>query len=118
VQLELWLDNTISPNLPTALPKDDAELIHQMIRALDSAADSMDKTLKEATDELKRVLLASREPLASFNKTVESFNDGVRDFSELNYNLRGSIERMDVSVRDVVGGMREVARQIERSGRS
>jgi len=118
VQLELWLDNTIAPNLPTALPKDDAELIHQMIRALDSAADSMDKTLKEATDELKRVLLASREPLASFNKTVESFNDGVRDFSELNYNLRGSIERMDVSVRDVVGGMREVARQIERSGRS
>ncbi len=118
VQLELWLDNTIAPNLPTALPKDDAELIHQMIRALDEAADSMDKTMKTATDELKRVLLASREPLASFNKTVDNFNEGVRDFSELNYNLRGTIERMDVSVRDVVGGMREVSRQIERSSRT
>ena len=118
VQLELWLDHSIAPNLPTNVAKDDAELVHQMIDALNMAANSMDKTLTGSTDELKRVLLASREPLAAFNKTVDNFNEGVRDFSELNYNLRGTIERMDVSVRDLVGGMRETARQIERSARS
>ena len=52
------------------------------------------------------------------NKTVESFNTGVRDFSEFNYNLRGTVERMDVAVRDLVAGLREVSRSLERSGRS
>jgi hypothetical protein len=42
----------------------------------------------------------------------------VRHFSELNYNLRGTIERMDVSVRDLVSGLREAARSLERSGRA
>ena len=52
------------------------------------------------------------------NKTVESFNEGVRDFSEFNYNLRGTVERLDVTVRDLVGGLREVSRELERSGRT
>ena len=52
------------------------------------------------------------------NKTVENFNSGVRDFSEFNYNLRGTVERMDVTVRDLVSGLREVTRILERGGRS
>jgi hypothetical protein len=52
------------------------------------------------------------------NRTVESFNSGVRDFSEFNYNLRGTVERMDITVRDLVSGLREVSRSIERGGRS
>ena len=53
--------------------------------------------------------------LGAFQKTVDGFNEGVRDFSEFNYNLRGTVERMDVSVRDLVGGLREVSRELERS---
>ena len=52
------------------------------------------------------------------NKTVENFNAGVRDFSEFNYNLRGTVERMDVTVRDLVSGLREITRILERSGRT
>lgn len=128
-RLELWLDHEVAPTLPTEAPKDDADLVHQMVlalnktsdeldRTLKNAAAEMDKTLKGATDELKTAIAASRTPIAAMNKTVESFNTGVRDFSEFNYNLRGTVERMDVAVRDLVAGLREVSRSLERSGRS
>ena len=117
-RLELWLDHEVSPTLPTEAPKDDADLVHQMILALNRTSDDMDKTLRNATDELKAAINSSRTPIAAMNKTVENFNTGVRDFSEFNYNLRGTVERMDVAVRDLVAGLREVSRSLERSGRS
>ena len=117
-RLELWLDHEVAPTLPTEAPKDDADLVHQMVLALDRTSDSMDKTLRSATDELKAAIASSRTPIAAMNKTVESFNEGVRDFSEFNYNLRGTVERLDVTVRDLVGGLREVSRSLERGGRS
>ena len=117
-RLELWLDHDVAPTLPTEAPKDDADLVHQLVLALDRSAENMDKTLTDATNELKTVINASRTPIAAMNRTVESFNSGVRDFSEFNYNLRGTVERMDVTVRDLVSGLREVSRSLERSGRS
>jgi len=117
-QVELWLDHSVAPTLPTERAKDDADLVRQLIHALDATALSMDKTLKSATDELKMTLSASREPLAAFNKTVDEFNTGVRDFSEFNYNLRGTVERMDVCIRDLVAVLRSSSRALERSDRS
>lgn len=117
-RVELWLDHSIAPTLPTDSAKDDADLVRQMVRAMEDSAANVDKTLKETTNDMKRALLASRDLLAEFNKTVESFNGGVRDFSEFNYNLRGTVERMDVSIRDLVGSMREVSRELEKGGRS
>ena len=117
-RLELWLDHDVAPTLPTEAPKDDADLVHQLVLALDRSADNMDATLVNATNDLKAVINASRTPIAAMNKTVENFNNGVRDFNEFNYNLRGTVERMDVTVRDLVAGLREVSRSLERSGRS
>lgn len=116
-RVELWLDHTVAPTLPTEAAQDDAYLVRQMVHAMEDSAKNIDKALKETTNDLKRSILATRELLNEFNKTVDSFNGGVRDFSEFNYNLRGTVERMDVAVRDVVAGMREVSRSIERSGR-
>jgi len=117
-RLELWLDHDVAPTLPTDAPKDNADLVHQMVLALDRSADNMDQTLMNATNELKSAISMSRAPITAMNKTVESFNNGVRDFSEFNYNLRGTVERMDVTVRDLVAGLREVSRILERGGRS
>lgn len=117
IQLELWLDHELAPGLPTDKAKDDVQLVHQMIRALDSAAASMDRTLKQSTDEMKMTLSAAKEPLAAFSRTVDGFNEGVRDFSEVDYNLRGTVERLDVCIRDLVGALRSSARGLERSGR-
>ena len=72
--------------------------------------------IAQATDNLNKTLDQSRAYLGAFNQTVGQFNDGVHDFSEFNYNLRGTIERMDLSLRDVVSAMRESARTIERRG--
>ena len=117
-RLELWLDHDVAPTLPTDAPKDDADLVHQLVLALDRSADNMDATLANATNDLKSAINASRTPIAAMNKTVESFNNGVRDFSEFNYNLRGTVERMDVTVRDLVSSLREITRILERSSRS
>ena len=117
-RLELWLDHTVAPKLPTDVAQDDSELVNKLVKAMETSAAEIEKSLKDTTNDLKRSILASRELLDGFDKTVEGFNSGVRDFSEFNYNLRGTVERMDVAMRDVVSAMRETAKSIERSGRT
>lgn len=116
-RLELWLDHNVAPSLPTDAAKDDIDLMNHLIKTMENTARNMDMTLKAATNELRVAIDASRTPIGAFNKTVDSFNTGVRDFSEFNYNLRGTVERMDVSVRDLVQGLREVSRSLERRER-
>ena len=116
-RLELWLDHNVAPSLPTDAAKDDIDLMNHLIKTMENTAKNMDLTLKAATNELRVAIDSSRAPIAAFNKTVDNFNSGVRDFSEFNYNLRGTVERMDVSVRDLVQGLREVSRSLERRER-
>lgn len=116
-RLELWLDHNVAPSLPTDAAKDDIDLMNHLIKTMENTAKNMDLTLKAATNELRVAIDSSRAPIAAFNKTVDGFNSGVRDFSEFNYNLRGTVERMDVSVRDLVQGLREVSRSLERRER-
>ena len=116
VQMELWLDHSIAPKLKTNAGTSSNPEINAVIEALNNAADNMDRTLQEASANLNRTLDQSRAYLGAFNQTVGTFNDGVHDFSEFNYNLRGTVERMDLSMRDVVAAMRETARSMERSG--
>ena len=116
-RLELWLDHTVAPTLPTARAKDESEMVQQMVHAMDSASKTMESALQKATGDLKTAIDSSRAPITAFNKTVDSFNGGVRDFSEFNYNLRGTVERLDVTVRDLVSGLREVSRILEKGGR-
>lgn len=114
---ELWLDHTVAPTLPTERAKDESEMVQQMVHAMDSASKTMESALQKATGDLKTAIDSSRAPITAFNKTVDSFNGGVRDFSEFNYNLRGTVERLDVTVRDLVSGLREVSRILEKGGR-
>ena len=116
-RIELWLDPT-SPHSAHRQGQGRRRPFRQLVHAMEDSAANVDKTLRETTNDMKRSLLASRDLLAEFNKTVESFNDCVRDFSEFNYNLRGTVERMDVSIRDLVGSMREVSRELEKGRRS
>lgn len=116
-RLELWLDHTVAPTLPTERDKDESEMVQQMVHAMDSASQTMERALQNATGDLKTAIDSSRAPIVAFNKTVDSFNGGVRDFSEFNYNLRGTVERLDVTVRDLVSGLREVSRILEKGGK-
>ena len=107
-RLELWLDHTVAPTLATERVKDDSQLVHEMIGALDDASASMQKTLRQSADDMRTTLEASKPYLVAFHQTVEKFNNGVHDFSEVDYNLRGTVERLDVAVRDLAGVLRQV----------
>lgn len=106
-EMELWLDHRTAPRLSTDRAGDDSELVQQMIGGMNIAAESMDNSLKESTDALLKTL-------DGFNTTVDSFNKGVRDFSEFDYNLRGTVERMDIAVREFASAIRRVTHGSER----
>ena len=122
-RLELWLDTDIAPTLATEYAKDEAGMIRVMIQGMNSAADSIRDSLFKAADSYGAATRASTEALgktiqdmqsilANFHDTVGKFNDGIHDFSELDYNLRGSIERMDLAVRDLANAFRDISRRL------
>ena len=106
-EMELWLDHRTAPRLNTDRVKDDSELIRRMAGGLNNAADAMSTSLAESTEALLR-------SMDGFSATVDSFNKGVRDFSEFDYNLRGTVERMDVAVRELASAIRRVTHGSER----
>ena len=114
VQLELWLDHTVAPKLPTDAVKEESALIRKMIGAMDQTARAMEKSLTDAGADMRRNIESSRPYLAAFHQTVEKFNGGVRDFSEVDYNLRGSVERLDVAVRDLVRALKAAEASAEK----
>ena len=113
-ELELWLDHRIAPELTTVHAKNDSDLVNLMICGLNEAAGTMNKSMKNTADALQKTMDDGRSQLAAFGNTVAAFNKGVRDFSEFDYNLRGTVERMDVATRDFVSALRRVSRD-ERS---
>jgi len=123
-RLELWLDNEIAPTLKTERPKDDAALVANLIDGMNQAAAEVRTTLYNAGEayvsstrasavSFAKAMDAGKEAVGSFNKTVETFNAGVHDFSEVDYNLRGSVERMDLAVRDLSSSLREINRRLQ-----
>ena len=140
-RLELWLDHTLAPTLPTEAVKDEVDMMGKMIAAMGAAAKAMntamensaktmdtamvnaakamdaslgntvktmDTAMVSASDNMKKTMESSKPYLAAFHQTVEKFNKGVHDFSEVDYNLRGSVERMDLAVRELTGGLRKL----------
>ena len=123
-RLELWLDTEVAPTLGTVAAKDDASLVRSMIDALNAVAAEFKNTLVAAsmsyTDATKtgaaaidRAAARNIEAMAGFDKSLETFNAGVHDFSEVDYNLRGSVERMDLAVRDLANAMREINHRMD-----
>ena len=123
-RLELWLDQELAPTLSTAAAKDDASLVRNMIDAMNAVAGEFKATLASAalayTDSARTTAAAfaataenNKKAMGSFDAAITRFNDGVHDFSEVDYNLRGSVERMDLAVRDLAGALREINRRME-----
>lgn len=122
-RLELWLDTEVAPGLATEAARDDADLVRNIIQALNASIDEIKRALgtaalayadstKNASAALVKAANNNQAALAAFDKTVDKFNAGVHDFSEVDYNLRGSVERMDLAVRDLSSAMREINRRM------
>ena len=112
-RLELWLDTEVAPGLAADSATDDAGLIKRMINALGGASEESQAALRSASDALTRTASQNRAAMEQFDATVGKFNAGVHDFSEVDYNLRGSVERMDLAVRDLAAALREVKGRME-----
>ena len=122
-RLELWLDTQVAPTLAISAATDDASLVKRLIASLDGASKEMQKNMHAASESYAAVTKAAAETirmamnnnaqaLSRFDETVGKFNAGVHDFAEVDYNLRGSVERMDLTVRDLSNTMREVHRRM------
>ncbi len=111
--LELWLDTEVAPGLATESATDDAGLVKRMISALNAASDGVQTALRGASDALVRTANQNRTAMEQFDQTVGKFNGGVHDFTEVDYNLRESVERMDLAVRDLARALREVNHRME-----
>ncbi len=114
-KLELWLDTEVAPQLASENATDDVGLVRQMIGALNATSNSIQSTLCDASEALLRTSAQNRETMEQFDQTVGRFNSGVHEFSEVDYNLRGSVERLDLAVRDFSGILREITRRLEGS---
>ncbi len=115
-QLELWLDHSVAPGLPTKTAKDDAELVHQMIDGMDRAAKAMDTALKQSSEDFQKTLENSKPYLVAFHQTVDRFSAGVHDFTEVDYDLRGTVERMDLAIRDLLKVLPQRSRNGQEKG--
>ena len=93
-KLELWLDTEVAPQLASENATDDVGLVRQMIGALNATSNSIQSTLCDASEALLRTSAQNRETMEQFDQTVGRFNSGVHEFSEVDYNLRGSVERL------------------------
>ena len=111
-RLELWLDTEIAPTLQTDAVKDDAEVIGRMIDALNEASASFSTNTRAAAASYIRAIDEQKDHLRKFDASLDRFNNGVHDFSEVDYNLRGSVERMDLAVRDLASALREINRRM------
>ena len=112
--LELWLDHEVAPTLPNSNSSDEVTQLRRLIATLEKTGEAVEGALVKSTEGLLRATDANKNQLAAFDKTVGSFNEGVRDFSEFNYNLRGTVERMDVCIRDLVAALRNAERKAEK----
>ena len=129
---ELWLDNYVAPKLSTDFAGDDAARLTQLRDELHAHGEAVTTALAACTAQMERVLTGttaslgemiekSKEPIGAFYETVSRFNDNVRDFSTINYDLRGNIERLDLCMRDMSRALRESTKQLsgaDRGGRA
>ena len=72
----------------------------------------MSRILGESTKSLGDMIEYSKEPIGAFYETVRVFNENVRDFSQFNYDLRGNIERMDLTFRDFASTVKDANRSL------
>ena len=116
-RLELWLDTEVAPQLASQDASDEVSLVKQMTGALNTASEGIRTALHDTSLALVKTAALNRTVLEDFEQTVGKFNDGVHDYSEVDYNLRGTVERLDMAVRDLSAALRDINRRMEEAKR-
>ncbi|MGE5630382.1 MAG: hypothetical protein ACM3TR_04705 [Caulobacteraceae bacterium] len=123
IQLEEYLDNTVELEISGQRESEVSILGRTMTASLNSFSSRVEGVFRGTmTDFAEKLALASSSietsskclegTILKFNEALLSFRDNTRDFSEFNYNLRGNIERMDVSFLDLKEALAETSKLI------
>ena len=91
-ELELWLDQDVAKTLHTEANKEELAMAQEIIAGMQEAGAAMKDTMVRTVGSMKNTMDA-------FSKTVSTFNEGVKGMTDLDYQMHGTIERLDVSVR-------------------
>jgi len=123
VQLEDYLDNTVEQEL---LQKKESEL-SRISRVIESSFDGFSSRVEDilrstvldfsdklaaASSNIENSARCLDETIIKFEKALSVFSSNTRDFSEFNHNLRGNIERMDVSFINLRESIAETSKNI------
>jgi len=111
---ELWLDHSVAMDIEPEIASDEAMMIKQLRDEIRTAADAMAQSLEGAGRAMSNTMHDMSDQIEKFGQVVSTFNGNVRDFSEFNYNLRHSIELMDVNFYKLAQAMNDTQKTIER----
>lgn len=120
VQLEDYLDNVVEQELLQHKESELGRISTAIVNCFDGFSlkveDVLRNTVLDFSDKMATAsnnIVKSSEYLEGtilkFEEALAVFADNTRDFSEFNYNLRGNIERMDVSFLNLKESLSETA---------
>ncbi len=120
VQLEDYLDNVVEQELLKNKESELGRISGAIVNCFDgfslriedvlrtTVLDFSDK-LASASSNIVRASEGLEGTIVKFEAALAVFSDNTRDFSEFNYNLRGNIERMDISFINLKESLSETA---------
>ncbi len=125
VKIEEYLDNNIALKY-ARVSSGSGQANGMNTDFADKFAEKVEERLKDVFDNLGNQLIAvtsynqnSSEGLLKsvekFDKSLQTFSENTRDFTEFNYNLRTNIERMDISFADLVQDLKRSTRDFAKS---
>lgn len=120
VQLEDYLDNVVEQELLSHKESELGRISAAIISCFDGFSVKVENVLQSTVSDFSdKLAVASNNIVKSseglegtitkFQDALAVFSSNTRDFSEFNYNLRGNIERMDVSFLNLKESLSETA---------
>ena len=123
VQLEDYLDNVVEQELLQNKESELSRISKTIVTSFDGFSEKVENILSNTVLDFSDKLAAAgsniensskclEETIMRFEKALELFSNNTRDFGEFNHNLRGNIERMDVSFINLRESLAETSKQI------
>lgn len=128
VKMEEYLDNNIALKYAKEIENSRSDrnsqgdiadkLVEQMEKRLQHVFDNLGNQLISATTYNQNSAEMLQQSIDKFDKSLQTFSDNTRDFTEFNHNLRTNIERMDVSFADLVQDLRGSTKDFSNSNQT
>ncbi|WHH58527.1 MotA/TolQ/ExbB proton channel family protein [Petroclostridium sp. X23] len=121
IEIEEFLDNTVSLDFINNKQDDYRALVESLENIFGQYTAKMDDNYKIITNsltdnlsaaarEMESTSLAILKTVQQFDKSISTFVENTRDFSQFNYELRTNIERMNVTFADFTSDMKAAAK--------